>query len=243
MSAYESYLRALQLAGEYDTVVQAEPYLRKAIELDPKFAGAHAVLSFVESIKFYWSYDPKHLESGLRLAKAALQLDPEEAYGHLAVGFALMYMRRLREAEPSLERAVALNPNDPFILSIRSLWLNYVGRFDSALAELQQAQRRDPFAVGWFEDFFGIILTGAGRYREALASYSRMATIPPWSLVCLTICHAKLGETRHAKEALAKLKSSYSAISWNDAPCHCGGGSLLRRPRHPRSLPLHPAAT
>jgi TolB-like protein/tetratricopeptide (TPR) repeat protein len=209
MSAYESYLRALQLAGAYDTVIQAEPYLQRAIELDPEFAGARAVLSIVESIKFYWSYDPRDLDSGLRMAKAALQLDPEEAYGHLASGFALMYMGRLREAEPNLDRAAALNPNDPFILSIRALLLNYLGRFDAALAELDQAQRRDPFAVGWFEDFLGIILTGAGRYREALASYARIATVDPWSLVCITVCHAELGETKQAEAAFARLKASY----------------------------------
>jgi TolB-like protein len=209
ISAYESYLRALQLAGEYDTVMQAEPYLQKAVELDPEFAGARAMLSFVESIKYYWSYDPRHLDSGLRMAKAALQLDSEEAYGHLASGFALMYMRRFREAESSLDRAVALNPNDPFILSFRALLLSFVGRSDAALFELGQAQRRDPFAVGWFEDFLGIILTGAGRYREALASYAKMATLPSWSLVYLTVCHAELGETRQAHAAFARLKSSY----------------------------------
>ena len=63
--------------------------------------------------------------------------------------------------------------------------------------------------MGWFEDFLGIILTGAGRYREAIASYARMAAIPRWSLVYLTVCHAELGETRQAKAALARLKSSY----------------------------------
>jgi TolB-like protein/tetratricopeptide (TPR) repeat protein len=209
MSAYESYLRALQLTGEYDTVIQAEPYLQNAVELDPEFAGARAMLSFVESIKFWWSYDPGHLEAGLRIAKAALQLDPEEAYGHLASGFALKFMRRFREAETSLDRAVALNPNDPFILSIRALLFNHVGKSDAALAELAEAKRRDPFAVGWFEDFQGIILTGAGRYREALASYAKMATVPPWSLVCVTVCHAELGETGQAEAALARLKASY----------------------------------
>ena len=144
----------------------------------------------------------------MRIAKAALQLDPEEAYGHLASGFALMFLHRFREAETSLDRAVALNPNDPFILSIRALLLNYVGKYDAALVELEQAQRRDPFAVGWFEDFLGIILTNAGRYREALASYAKMATVPTWSLVYLTICHAELGETGQAEAALARIKSS-----------------------------------
>lgn len=210
MSAYESYLRALPLASAYDTANDAEQYLQKAVELDPDFAGARAVLSFVQSIKYYWSYDPAHLESGLQMAKAALQLDPEDAYGHLASGFALMYMRRFREAETSLDRAVALNPNDPFILSIRALLLSYIGSFDAALAELDQARRRDPFAVAWFEDFHGIILTGAGRYREALIPFSKMPAVPQWSLVYLTICYAELGEAQQASAALARLKAGYS---------------------------------
>ena len=120
MSAYEFYLRALQLAAVYDTALEAEPFLRQAVKLDPQFAAAHAMLSFVESIKYYWDYNnPGHLHSGLEIARTALGLDPDEAYGHLATGFAHLYLRQFRQAEISLDRAVALNPNDPFILSIR----------------------------------------------------------------------------------------------------------------------------
>jgi len=209
MSAYDLYLRALQLAAVYDRSNQAEPFLQRAIELDPGFAGAYALLGFVEAIKHYWSADPRHLEAGLRIAKTALQLDPEEAYGHLASGFALIYLRRPREAEPYLDRAAALNPNDPFILSIRALLLNYLGRSEAAIAELTQAQRRDPFAVGWFEDYFGLILTGAGRYREALANYAKMPSVPTWALLCVVVCHAELGEREQAKAALARLKALY----------------------------------
>ena len=209
MSAYESYLRALQLASRYDTVIEAEPFLRKAVKLDPRFAGARAMLGFIESMKYWWSYDPGYLDAGLLIAKAALQLDGEEAYGHLASGFGLMFLRRFREAEMSLDHAVALNPNDPFVLSIRALLLNYVGKYDAALVELEQAQRRDPFAVGWFDDFRGITLTNAGRYSEALASFARMSTATSWSPVYVAICNAELGETKLAEAALAKIRSSY----------------------------------
>jgi TolB-like protein len=213
MSAYDCYLRALQLAAVYDTVLQAEPFLQKAVELDPGFAGAHAMLSFVESIKFYWDNNQNHLASGLEMAKNALQLDSEETYGHLAAGFALLYLHRFREAETSLDRAVALNPNDPFIRSIHAILLNYTGRPDEALGEMKEAQRRDPFAVGWFEDFVGIMLTTAQRYREAIASYSKMAAVPPWSLIHLTICHAELGEDAQAKACLAKLNACRPGVS------------------------------
>jgi TolB-like protein len=212
MSAYENYLRALQLVSQLETAVQAEPFLRKAVELDPEFCCALGVLSFVETIKYYWSNDLSDVEAGLRTAKAALELDAEEAYAHLASGFALTFLRRFREAEASFDRAVALNPNDPFILSYRALLLNYVGKHDEALAELEQAQRRDPFALGWFGDMLGIILTNAGRYREALASFARMATLHSWSLVYVAICNAELGETEKAAEALARFRSSFPRL-------------------------------
>ena len=197
----------------YDTVLEAEPFLRQAVKLDPRFAAAHAMLSFVESIKFYWVYyNPDHLHSGLEMAKTALQLDPDEAYGHLATGFALLYLRRFRQAEISLDRAVALNPNDPFILSIRALLLNYTNRPEEALGEIDEAQRRDPFAVGWYEDFRGIILTTAGRYREATACYAKMETVTSWSLVHLTVCHSELGEIKQAQDTLAKLKANWPGL-------------------------------
>lgn len=214
MSAYDFYLRALQLTATYDTVRQAEPFLRQAVTLDPRFAAAHAMLSFVESIKCYWAYyDPghlyDHLHAGLEIAKTALQLDPDEAYGHLATGFALLYMHRFKQAEISLDRAVALNPNDPFILSIRALLLNYTSRPEEGLREIDEAQRRDPFAVGWYDDFRGIILTTAGRYREATACYAKMETVNSWSLAHLTVCHFELGEIKQAQATLAKLKAHW----------------------------------
>jgi TolB-like protein len=214
MSAYEYYLRALQLAAVYDTALEAEPFLRQAVKLDPRFAAAYAMLGFVESIKFYWVYwNPDYLHSGLEMAKTALQLDPDEAYGHLAAGFAQLYSLQYRQAEISLDRAVALNPNDPFILSIRAILLNYTGRPDQALVEINEAQRRDPFAVGWYEDFRGIILTTAGQYREAAACYQKMASVPSWSLVHLAVCYYELGEISRAKDTLTKLKANWPGLA------------------------------
>lgn len=217
MSAYEFYLRALQLAAVYETTHEAEPFLRQAVKLDPRFAAAHAMLSFVESFKFYWDYNnPGHLHSALEIAATALRLDPDEAYGHLATGFAHFWLRRFRQAETSLDRAVALNSNDPFILSTRALFLSYTGRAEQGLGELTEAQRRDPYAVGWYDDYRGTILTSAARYREAIACFARMPTVPSWSLVRLAICHAELGDISHARDLLAQVKLHYSGLSLDE---------------------------
>src|SRR4029078_3494608 len=43
MSTHDFYLRALQPAATYETVRRAEPLLRQAMKLDPRFAAAHAI--------------------------------------------------------------------------------------------------------------------------------------------------------------------------------------------------------
>ncbi len=215
MSAYECYLRALQLSAnyDYDSVCKAEPVLRLAIELDPAFAAAHAMLGFVETLKFFWNTNEDDLHSGLQIARTALLHDPDEAYGHLATGFALLYLRRFRQAEANLDRAISTNPNDPFILTVYALLLNFTGRSDDALGVLDDAQRRDPFAVEWYGDFRGLILTTAGQYREAVICYEKLTNITPWSLAYLTVSYAELGETVLAEGTLARLRASFSEQS------------------------------
>jgi hypothetical protein len=70
--------------------------------------------------------------------------------------------------------------------------------------------------VGWYEDFRGIILTTAGRYREATACYAKMATVPRWSLVRLIVCHSELGEIKQAQDVLAKVKAHYPGLRLDD---------------------------
>ena len=217
MSAYDLYLRALQMTGIYDTMLQAEPFLVRSIELDPDFAAPHAVLGLVECVKFFWDDDKGHLSVGLALAGTALRLDPEEPYGHLAAGCALLYMRRFKQAESSIDRAVSLNPNDPLIRTIRALHLNYTSRPELALAEMEEARRRDPYAVGWFNDFLGIVLATAGRYRDAVAVHERTAAATPWFLVHLMVCFAQLGETERAKAALSQYKAFRPHLTLDEA--------------------------
>ena len=73
--------------------------------------------------------------------------------------------------------------------------------------EMEEARRRDPFAVGWFEDYLGVMLATAGRYREAVSCYEKMASATPWFLAHLTICYAELGEIPAAKAMLERFKS------------------------------------
>jgi TolB-like protein len=217
LSAYDLYLRALQTTGFYDAMFEAEPYLRQAIALDPGFAAAQAILGLVQVIRFFWDEDPATVEAGLDLGRRAISLDPEEPYGHLTAGAALLYSRKFKEAEPHLDRALALNPNDPLIRTVRALLFNCTLRSDLALAEMDEARRRDPFAVGWFNDFLGIVLAVAGHYGEAVALAETMANPTPWFLIHLTICHAALGDRTQARATLTRFLAAKPGRTLDEA--------------------------
>lgn len=217
MTAYDAYLRALQMSADYDTTDAAQPLLETALDLDPGYAAAHAMLGFVHAIRFFWVYRrPDLLMTALQMAELALSIDPDETYGHLTAGLALLYLHRFKEAEVSLNRAHALNPNDPFILTIRALLFNYTGRPERALEEVDEAQRRDPFAVGWLEDFRGIMLTTAGQHREAVTCYEKSEAVTPWSLGHLAICYAVLGEDEQARQTLSRFKARWPGFDLDE---------------------------
>lgn len=52
--------------------------------------------------------------------------------------------------------------------------------------------------------------------RFAAACYAKMATVPPWSLIRLVICHSELGEIGQARDVLAKVKAHYSELSLDE---------------------------
>jgi TolB-like protein len=204
LSAYDNYLRALEHLGGYSALAPAEPFLLKAVEQDPRFALAHAHLSPVNVVKYFFDGDKSHLDDAEAWGRKALELDDSEGMCHVAVAHPLIFQRRLHEAGPFMERAFALNSNNIFILMFHALWLNYMARNSEALAAIDAAHRRDPFALDWFWDVRAMTQTGAGLYVEALASWKRMKQMPPWGHAYMAICHVGLNQLSEARAAAAK---------------------------------------
>lgn len=114
MRAYEFYLRGRQLE-QRTTVVswrQAPQMFRKAIELDPGYAHAHAGLadSLVELL--LWRLEPPEhvLDEARAAARRALELAPDLAEAHVAYAHTLSFDGEHDAATASFERALELDP-------------------------------------------------------------------------------------------------------------------------------------
>jgi TolB-like protein len=215
LSAYECYVRASQFLSRYDTMPLAVEPARRAVELDPKFAGARAVLSFVivnESFLSEKEWDTDRFSQALALGNEAVSLDPNEPLAHAAVGFALKYLGRLKEARPRFDEAVSLNPNDTVIRGARASFNGHTGRYEEALSDIEEALRRDPYAKDWLWDVRGTIMMACGRPDEAIASYEKMKYVPPWGLAFLAVSYVELGKLQEAGAIYRRLRDEHSGL-------------------------------
>lgn len=114
MRAYEFYLRGRQLEGRTTAVSwrQAPQMFRKAIELEPAYARAHAGLADALVELMLWRMElPEHvLDDARGAARRALALAPELAEAHVAYAHTLWLDGQHEAATASFERALELDP-------------------------------------------------------------------------------------------------------------------------------------
>ncbi|MFT3745744.1 MAG: winged helix-turn-helix domain-containing protein [Pyrinomonadaceae bacterium] len=126
----------------YDTstknVDAARENVRRAIELNPDLADAHAILGLI-STSFDWNW--KEAENELRKAK---DLDPNSANAHHRLGVLLTKQRRFSEAEVEMRRAKELDPTSPAIITNLAQVFMGSHRFDEAIDQFQKALSLDP---------------------------------------------------------------------------------------------------
>jgi TolB-like protein len=148
LDALESYRRAKILAENYvaEELDRAEMELRHALELDPGFAAAHALLAHVNLAR-WWAVEKNtdFLAAAREQIDQARQIDPElpevdieEGYYHYW-GF-LDYESALAALEPLLSQY----PNNIDLLQVIAFVNRRYGRFDTALEFLLRVEPRAP---------------------------------------------------------------------------------------------------
>ena len=190
----------------------AEPFARRAIEIDPNYAEGHAVLGHVLAWRTWngWTDDFKQTANDVRKhCDLALRLGPNDPSVLTDVAFSLWWLGRIDEAVPHLERAATLNPNSPITLAMHGYCLCAQGRSDEGLPFSQQALRlspKDPL------EYFFLHLLGAGQFHAKQFEESKSTTkhslqINPELTIALAFLASacvQLNQIQEAKDALAR---------------------------------------
>ncbi|QXT41162.1 hypothetical protein [Gymnodinialimonas ceratoperidinii] len=115
------------------------------------------------------------------LARRALDLDPNNAWGWLRLGWVVVYRGRQEEALGHFDRAEDLSPLDPFLFNIdfgRSAAKRAIGRLDEALAHIEKGMRAAPKAHWAYRMLFGTLWLMGERDRAIEAGHKWLATHP-----------------------------------------------------------------
>jgi serine/threonine-protein kinase len=186
-----------------------------ALRLDPELAHAYTSLAWV-TFCYEWNWT-----EGLVLAQRALVLEPNYAYGHLALGAFYMVLGRLSSAREKLEKSLLLNP-----LSIRAhrllgLTLTMEGKFEESDHRLQAARALmpDSHELAWM---MAAVYLAQGRFEQGLRYARECQTDPPVPrmLAMLAEALARVGQESEARAILARVEQM-SAREYVDPWAFC----------------------
>ena len=178
--AYDLYLegRYYWLLRGADNVTRSIDYYRKAVARDPAFARAYAGLSMAYEVLPNYAPDATDSLATLSMASArrAVELDSTLGDAQLALGLALDFRLRFREALVHYRKAVALDPASETAHHWLGMSLMNMGRTDEAIAELSRATQLDPLAAAPASALSTGLLF-ARRYPEAIVAAQRTLTL------------------------------------------------------------------
>jgi len=220
MAAYECVLEAKTRhhRSKQEENAKAQELIDRAIELDPKYAHAHAWKACIlgQQWVYGWSADPDATRAAIeRELEIALALDENDSDVQRVLAALRLTQRNHDKAFHHQQRALHLNPNDDLIVVQQGEILTWLGQAEEGIPWIQKAMRLNPFHPPRFWNHLGRAHFVARKYVEAVEAFERIGSPDAFHHAFLAACHAQLGEPAaagiHVKEVLSRIP----AFSWS----------------------------
>lgn len=214
----EAYLEVLQgsiSAGRFskDESLIAERHFRRAIDLDPTYARAHAELGTLFAVRFEndWTVlQQADREKALFYAERAVALDPELWMAHYALGRLHSVLSNLDAAEEHLQRAMSLQPDNEDARAYYGIVRNFQGDAEAAIGILEPALASHPNPPFWYYLGLGNALFNAGKYERSALMLNKCLELAGNSPYCLRYLIAVYGKMGRVDEA-SKTSRAYAS--------------------------------
>jgi len=203
MAAYECVLagKTLHHRSTREDNARALEYLKRAIDLDPNYAHAHAwractlgqswVHGFCEDRDATWDEVAEEL-------RTALRLDDKDSDVHRILAAVHLAHDEFDKARYHQERAISLNPNDDLIVVQQGELATWMGKPDEGVEWIRKAMRLNPYHPERFWHHLGRAYFVMQEYDEAIDAFSRISS-PDFAIhAFLAACHAMKGDADEA---------------------------------------------
>jgi adenylate cyclase len=215
--AYDFFMRASDIWSAFGSsynvadLYEARRLIDHSIALDPDYARAYASLSNTHLTAWAFPLDEDHLspvalERADRLARKAVQLDPNLPIAHARLGNVLTFEGQHEQSIAAFERAIALNPN--FTDWRFGTALQRAGEPARAIQVIAAHMRSDPFYLPVAAGFLGLARYMLKEYSEALPPLRECTSRAPdmsFGHVWLAASLAQLGQLDEAHAEAAEV--------------------------------------
>jgi TolB-like protein len=211
VEAYQDYLQARKLMRELHTpaVGKAIPMLEAAIAKDETFAAAHAALAgCYGQLAVYGVVPSSQALARIReSAGKALELEPKLTDGHTTLGFAAAALDlNLDLARGHFERALALDPQNPYALQTWAMWfLGPTGQTRQAIEVLEALLQLDPLSLDLRHSYIAILYFDR-RFSQVVEQATALLKLAPQSGVLFFyrfMALERLGQWERAAQDMA----------------------------------------
>ncbi|HWZ66690.1 MAG TPA: adenylate/guanylate cyclase domain-containing protein [Stellaceae bacterium] len=207
LDAYDLYLRALPdaLAAMPEDADKALALLGKAIDLEPDFAAAHAIIAFCHEQRYLrGGMQEETRNAALHHARQAIAAGGDDAAALATAGFVIAVCGRDYEAAlAAFDRSFALSSSLAFALGFSSIVRAWKGDDAIAVEHAQRAIRLSPFDPQRNLPYVGLAYAhfAAGRFEETVAAASLATQSNPRFTVPIILHAAALGSLDRSEDA------------------------------------------
>ena len=211
LEAYDYFLRGReQFLTTNETNAQAREMFERAIELDPSFAAAYAILSYTHFRDWFnqWSEGPQALERAFEAAQKAVALDDSLPLARAYLAWVYVMKKQHEAAIAEANRAIELDPNFSEGYARLGAILTLSGRPEESVSLLEKAMRLDPHYPPTHLFFLGHAYYALGKYEEAIVALQRSLTRAPTSITphrTLAVIFSELGRMEEARAEVAEM--------------------------------------
>jgi TolB-like protein/Tfp pilus assembly protein PilF len=181
--AYQLYLKGKHSLRRIDRPGTQEglEYLRKSLELDPKFIPALVGIATCYTLKGTMGIDPPEeiFSRAKKIITQALKIDShfDEAQT-IAAMLAFLYDWDWKESEARFRLAIESNPQNAFTRNHFGWFLFIMQRFEESLAQAKKALELEPLS-GFNYVLIGTIYSFTDRWEECFKEFQKALQLDP----------------------------------------------------------------
>ena len=202
-----------------DDNAKARELFEKAVQLDPEYAWAWAMIGETYFIDTRYGWHRPREESEKKMveyAQKAMKLDDSIPDALALMASTHIVKKEYDEAIAIIEKSIALNPNSAENHAILGMYYRFVGRFEDSIRMTEKAIRLHPYYPDWYLYSLEYSYYYLGQYEKAINIAkkhlkligSRGGTDTFWQHLILAQNYIRLGQDKearyHATEALKK---------------------------------------